>query len=163
MSKITIFIQTHGRADIAEAETAAAATVGELHDILAANGIAISGETAIFIDEAEEPLPGERHHPVNGLKHGSRIHVGHFKKIAVTVHFHHKTEKHHFPPGARVRAVKHWAVHAFGMPPKDAAEHVLQICDSTSRPASDTPLHQLVHAHDCTLCFNLVPEKRIEG
>jgi hypothetical protein len=163
MSKITIFIQAHGRAEIAEAELAAIATIGELHDILAENGITVAAETVIFIDEAEQALAGERHHPVHGLKHGSRIHVGHCKEIAVTVHFHHKTEKHNFPPGARVRAVKQWAVHKYQMPPKDAAEHVLQICDTTNRPASDTPIHQLVHGHDCVLCFNLVPEKRVEG
>jgi hypothetical protein len=40
---------------------------------------------------------------------------------------------------------------------------VLQICNSADRPPSDTPLHQLVHGHDCSLCFDLVPEKRVEG
>ena len=67
------------------------------------------------------------------------------------------------PPGARVRAVKEWAVRKFKMDPKDAADHVLQVCKSTARPASDTPLHQLLHGHDCALCFDLVPEKRVEG
>jgi hypothetical protein len=47
--------------------------------------------------------------------------------------------------------------------PKDAAEHVLQLCNSTERPPSDTPLHQLVQGHACELCFDLVPEKRVEG
>ncbi|HEY8949464.1 MAG TPA: hypothetical protein VIM56_11315 [Rhizomicrobium sp.] len=163
MNKVTVFIQTHGRPDIVEAELAVAATLGELHDLLATSGIAVDAETVIFIDEAEEHLSGERHHPVHGLKHGSRIHVGRCKRIAVTVHFLHKTAEHHFPPGARVRAVKAWAVHKFEMDPKDAAEHVLQLCKSTDRPSSDTPLHQLVHGHDCALCFDLVPEKRVEG
>jgi hypothetical protein len=49
------------------------------------------------------------------------------------------------------------------MDPKDAAEHVLQLCNSTDRPPSDTPLHQLVHGPHCALCFDLVPEKRVEG
>ena len=163
MSNITIFVQTHGRADILEAELAAAATVGELHDRLAALGIPVETETVIFVDEAEEHLPPERHHPIHGLKHGSRIHVGHCKKIAVTVHFHDKTKEHNFAPGARVSAVKQWAVAKFELPPKDAADHVLQLCGSSTRPATDTPLHQLVQGHDFALCFDLVPEKRVEG
>jgi hypothetical protein len=163
MSKITVFIQAHGRAEILEAELAAAVTVGELHDILAAKGVQVESETFVFVDEAEEHLPGERQHPIHGLKHGSRIHVSRCKKIAVTVHFHDKTKEHNFPPGARLAVVKQWAVHKFEMAPKDAAEHVLQICNSTTRPPSDTRLQQLVEGHLCALCFDLVPEKRVEG
>jgi hypothetical protein len=61
-----------------------------------------------------------------------------------------------------VRAVKVWSVKQFGLDHKDAAEHVLQRCGSTDRPPSDTPLHTLLEG-DCALCFDLVPEKRVEG
>jgi hypothetical protein len=163
MNNVVIFIQAHGRPDIVEAEIAVATTLGELRNVLAASGIAVDTETVIFIDDAEEPLKGEHHHPVHGLKQGSRIHVGRCRRIAVTVHFLDKIEEHPFSPGARMRAVKEWAVRKFKMDPKDAAEHVLQLCSSTGRPSSDTPLHQLLHGHDCNLCFDLVPEKRVEG
>ena len=59
--------------------------------------------------------------------------------------------------------MKEWAARTFKMDPKDAAEHVLQICKSTERPASNTPLQQLVQGHTCAVCFDLVPEKRVEG
>ena len=85
------------------------------------------------------------------------------RRIKTTVHFLDKTAEHEFAPGARVRAVKEWAVQTFKQSPKDAAEHVLQLCHSTERPSSDTPLHQLVQGHACDLCFDLVPEKRVEG
>jgi hypothetical protein len=117
----------------------------------------------VFVDDAEEHVCGERHAPVPGLKHGGRVHVCRCRRIATTVHFLDKTTEHLFPPGVRVRAVKAWAVHHFGMDPKDAAEHVLQICNSADRPASDTPLQQLVEGHHCKVCFDLVPEKRVEG
>jgi hypothetical protein len=163
MSKTIVFIQAHGRPGIIEVELSQAATLGELHDALATSGITVDAETFIFIDEAEEHAQGERHEPVRGLKHGCRIHVSRCKRINVTVNFLDKSEAHEFPPGARVRAVKEWAAHKFHMDPKDAAEHVLQLCKSTERPSSDTPLHQLVHDHDCAVCFDLVPEKRVEG
>jgi len=163
MSKIVIFIQVQGRPGILESELSEAATLGELHDALALLGIPVDAETFVFIDEAEEHQRGERHHPVNGLKHGARVHVSRCRRIKTTVHYLERTAEHEFAPGRRVRAVKEWAVHTFKLSPTDAAEHVLQICNSTKRPASDTPLHELVEGYGCQLCFDLVPEKRVEG
>jgi hypothetical protein len=163
MSKALVFIQVHGGSEILEAEISLTATVGELHDMLASLGVAVGTETLIFIDEAEEHEHRERHELLRRVKHGSRIHVGRCKRIATTVNFLDKSETHEFPPGAHVRAAKEWAVQVFRLDPKDAAEHVLQLCNSTDRPPSDTPLHQLVHGHECALCFDLVPEKRVEG
>jgi hypothetical protein len=163
MSKIIVFIQVHGRPGILEAELSEAASVGELHDVLAALGIKVDAETFVFIDNAELHVHGQRHEPIGQLKHGCRVHVSRCKRIKTAVHFLDKTAEHEFPPGARVRAVKAWAVDKFTLSPKDAAEHVMQLCKSTERPPSDTPLHQLVHGHDCALCFDLVPEKRVEG
>ncbi len=163
MTNVPIFIQIGGQADIVEAEVAPPATLGDLHDKLAALGIAVDDETFIFIDEAEEHEHGEHHQPLDRLKPGSRIHVSRCKRIATTVNFLDRSETREFAPGARVRRVKEWAVHVFHMGPKDAAEHVLQLCGSAERPPSDTPLHQLVHGGHCSLCFDLVPEKRVEG
>jgi hypothetical protein len=163
MPKLIIFIQVHGRAGIFEGELSEAATLGELHDVLTALGVHVDAETFIFVDEAEHPHHGERHHPIPGIKHGCRIHVGRCKRIKTTVHFLEKSAEQEFPPGARVRAVKEWAVRTFKLSPTDAAEHVLQLCNSTKRPASDTPLQELLDGHSCAVCFDLVPEKRVEG
>jgi hypothetical protein len=163
MTKEIIFIQAHGSSKIAEAELAAAATVGELHDVLAALGIQVETETLIFIDDADEHVRGQRHEPVHGLRHGARVHVTRCRRIKTAVHFLDKTAEHEFQPGAHVRRVKEWAAQTFKMNPKDAAEHVLQLCKSSERPASNTPLHQLVHGHECAVCFDFVPEKRVEG
>lgn len=163
MSKVGIFIQVHGEPGLRETDVPEAATLGELHDALASLGIKIDAETSVFIDEADQPVQGERHQRVPSLKRGCRVHISRCKRIATAVHYLDKTADHAFPPGARVRAVKAWAAEKFKLSPKDAAEHVLQLCKSTDRPSSDTPLHQLVHGHDCALCFDLVPEKRIEG
>jgi hypothetical protein len=163
MSKIAIFIQVQGRPGILDSELAEAATLGELHDALASRSIPVDAGAFVFIDESEEPLQGERHQPVGGLKHGARVHVCRCRRIKTTVNYLERTAEHEFAPGRRVRAVKEWAVHTFKLNPKDAAEHVLQICNSTKRPASDTPLHELVEGQGCSLCFDLVPEKRVEG
>lgn len=163
MSNVVTFIQVHDRPDLIEAELSVAATLAELRAALIANGIVLDSETFIFIDESEEPLHGEHDAPISGLQHGSRIHVSRHRRIKATVNFLEKSVTHGFAPGARVRSVKAHAVHAFHMPAKDAAEHVLQLCKSTERPSSDTPLHEFVHKHGHDICFDLVPEKRVEG
>jgi hypothetical protein len=175
MSKIVVFIQVHGQPGVVEGELSGTSTVGELHAALAAAGVKLDAETFIFIDESKEHVGGEHHVPIPGLKHGCRIHVSRCQEIKTAVHYLDKTAEHPFPPGARVRAVKDWAVRKFELNPKDAAEHVLQLCGSTDRPSTDTPLHQLVSGqrhhgdhengdrHGCALCFDLVPDKRVEG
>lgn len=161
MSKLIVFVQVQGHPGVLEAEMPATATLGQLHDALAAAGVKPDGDSFVFIDDAEDPVAGDRQDPAPGLKHGGRVFVSRWKRITTTVHFLEKTAEREFPPGVRVRAVKEWAVHKFEMSAKDAAEHVLQLCQSSDRPSSDTPLAQL--ANGCAVCFDLVPDQRVEG
>src|SRR5688572_28953502 len=117
MSKSTIFIQ--GESGVTEAEISLPATVHDLHQVFKAQGIDVSG-LDIFVDEAESAVPHEAKSAIEGLKHGSRVHVTRCKKIQVTVHYVERTLEHAFPPGVRVRAVKEWAVHQFMIKPTDA-------------------------------------------
>lgn len=163
MSKTTIFIQVQGKPAITEAEIAIPATVGDLHDACKTHGIDFDKELDAFVDEAEEPMPHDRKATIEGLKRGSRIHVTRCRKIKVTVHYLHRTADRVFAPGTWVQTVKQWAVREFKINPTDAGEHVLQLCKSTTQPPTDTPLAELVQGHSCDVCFDLVPEKRIEG
>lgn len=176
MSKSIVFIQVHGRPGILESEVPSATTAGEIHDTLAKLGVALDADTYIFIEDDEQHLPDERHHQLK-VKHGCRVHITRCHRIKVTVHYLERTTEREFSPGARVRAVKEWAVSKFTLSPKDAAEHVLQLCNSTVRPSSDTPLHELApvcagrdeprhgddHHYCCAVCLDLVPDKRVEG
>jgi hypothetical protein len=163
MSQTIVFVQVQGRPGILEFDLSESATFGELLDKLGGAGISVDAETFIFIDEAGAPAHGQRHETVPDLKRGSRIHVSRCRNVNATVHFVEKTIEREFAPGVRLRAVKAWAVHEFKIDHKDAAEHVLQICNSTKRPASDTPLQELTNVQACEVCFDLVPEKRVEG
>jgi len=163
MTQNIIFIQVHERPGVIEAQVIEAATLGDVRKAIEAVGVVLEAEMHIFLDEAEEPLHGDHGRVVHSLRHGSRVHVTRCKRIKTTVHYLERTAEHEFAPGARVRAVKAWAAHTFKVSAKDAAEHVLQICKSTERPAADTPLHELVHGRLCTICFDFVPEKRVEG
>jgi hypothetical protein len=163
MSKLIVFVHVHGRPGLIEAEIPDNATLAELQEVLRAAAVEIDAEMLVFVEDAEHHHPGDSHKPIDGLRRGCRIHITRCRRIKTTVNFQHHSAEHEFPPGARLRVVKEWAVHHFKMAPQDAAEHVLQLCGSTERPATDTPLQQLVHGHHCGVCFDLVPEKRVEG
>jgi len=162
MSKSTVFIQLDGREGLIEAELPSTITGAQLHKSLAALDAETDDATFVFIDEEDEPVKRKGKESLT-LRPGTRIHVTRCRKIKVTVNFLEKTAEDHFSPGARVRRVKAWAVDKFDLERQDAAEHVLQLCNSTSRPVSDTPLQQLTDGKRCSVCFDLVPEKRVEG
>lgn len=163
MSQATLFVQTQGDSRIIEIIVPENVTQAELSNALLTAGVPISPELFVFIDEAEEHIDRESDSTVSGIRHGGRVHVTHCQRIGVTVNYLNNTIERKFPPGARVRSVKRWAVREFHIDHKDAAEHVLQICNSNERPTSDTPLHALIRGHDYVVCFDLVPEKRVEG
>ena len=163
MSKATVFIQVQDRPGIVEAEVPIPATVDDIRRALKHAGIEFDKDTAVFIDESEEPLKHDDTQPVEALKPGCRIHVTRCRKIEVTIHYLDKSIDRAFPPGTRVRAVKQWAVRELKINPTDAGEHVLQLCNSTRQPATDTPLAELTDGRTCSVCFDFVPEKRVEG
>lgn len=162
MTKATVFIHVQGRPGIMEAELPLTASLGDIHDILKAQKIEIDNDFAIFVDERDDHEKDHKN-PIEALKHGSRIHVTRCKKIKVTIHYLDKTIHKDFAPGTRVRTVKQWVVRDLKINPTDAGEHVLQLCNTTIQPPTDAPLSELVHGHDCALCFDFVPEKRVEG
>jgi hypothetical protein len=162
MTKAIIFVQIQGKPGIIEAEVSVPATATDIYDAIRKQGVEIDKEMVLFVDEAETPEQDAKK-PIEGLKQGSRVHVTRCKKIKVTVHFLDKTIDRAFSPGTRVRAVKQWAVREFKINPTDAGEHVLKLCNSTTQPPTDTTLAELVQGHVCDLCFDLVPEKRVEG
>lgn len=163
MKKIALFIQVQDRPSVSEIELPEGFSVGDLLESLKDLGIPVDAETSIFVGESDDHLDCKHLEHKCECRHGSRVHVCRCRRIACTVNFLEKSAQHSFAPGARIRAVKDWAVKHFHMNPNDAGEHVLQICGSSDRPTNDTVLQQLLKGHGCALCFDLVPETRVEG
>lgn len=161
MSTITVFFS--GQGDLVEGVLGSTATIRELHEALAKAGIDVDKDTHIFLGDADEPLSKNLGYVLRDLKDGSRVHVTRCRRVATIVNYLEHSDEHRFSPGTRVRAVKEWVVRKFKIDPKDAAEHVLQLCNSTKRPSSDTTLQELTDNHTCAVCFDFVPEKRVEG
>ena len=158
-----VFIQADGQARPTEATLPEHVTGQNLASVLRDLGMLAGEHVSVLVDDAEEAVDLGGKEPLKGVTRGSRIHVTHCLKVRVTVHFVDKTAQETFAAGARVRKVKASAVREFKLEGQDAAEHVLQLCGSTARPATDTPLQELTQPKVCAVCFDLVPEKRVEG
>jgi len=163
MSKFSLFVQIQGDNRVVEVAVDEKVSEAGLYKALTDAGISIGSDQFLFIDEAEEQLSRDGKNPVSALKQGARVHLVRCRRVKTTVNYLERAIHRDFAPGTRVRTVKKWAMHEFELEKKDIAEHVLQICNSKERPSSDTPLYALVKNADCSVCFDLVPEIRVEG
>ena len=122
------------------------------------------GEFLVFMEDADAPLDLDLPLPRTEEGKPHRLHVHRCRAVAVAVTFNGETVEHRFGPGTTVETVKKWAATSkFGMTPQDAAEHVLQLSGTTTRPEPDTHIGSLAAAGSCALRFDLVPLKRVEG
>lgn len=164
MDKALAFFKVQDTPGIVEIELPADSTVGDIIDAIAKHGITGAPDSFLFVDEDEDGYElQDRKKKVKGIKRGCRLHLSRCRKIAVSVNFLERTIDHKFAPGTRVRKVKAWAVEKLKLDPKDAGEHVLRICGTAREPATDTPLHELANERECSVCFDFVPVKRVEG
>ncbi|MFZ1701036.1 MAG: hypothetical protein WBO10_04030 [Pyrinomonadaceae bacterium] len=163
MPKSNLFVQIQGDSRVIEVEVVENPTQMQLHAALAAAGLVIGADQFVFADESENEIASKSELTVPDIVKGTRIHVSRCRRIKTAVNYLDKTIDRNFAPGTRVRTVKRWALREFGLERKDAAEHILQICGSKEQPAGDTPLHALTRDKNCSVCFDLVPEIRVEG
>jgi hypothetical protein len=169
MKTIDVLLQSHGLADIAVLEAKPDDTLAKVvskidlpgakegrHLFLEDVDGVIDGHAVI---EELVPLP-----PDDDAIGPLRVHVSHCRHVEVAVRFNGETEKRRFTPSATVERVRRWAARrAFHLPPRDAAEHVLQLQGTTTRPDRDVHVGTLTHGHSCGIAFDLVPSQRVEG
>lgn len=122
------------------------------------------GDFHVFGEDCDEPFAKDDELPGSEEGKPLRLHVHRCRRIKVTVTFNGASKEQDFGPGTTIATVKKWAaIKAFGMDPADAAEHVLQLAGTTDRPEPDTHIGALASCPVCSLAFDLVPLKRVEG
>jgi len=120
-------------------------------------------EVFLFLEDATDELPAGAKLIELTEEQGVHIHVHRCHHIKVTVRFGGRTIEREFRPGITVGTVKKWAVREFGMPPPDAAEHVLQIVGTSDQPDVATHIGTLAPYPKCAVAFDLVPSHRVQG
>ena len=166
MGKIEVFLQGEGVKEIILVHVPKDGKVRELLDAAKEHGVHLGGDgdpSAIYIEDGEETVDPNASLEEAGIRHRGHVHVHRCHRIEVSVNFNARTETKVFPPSATVGRVKKWAVKAFDMSEKDAAEHVLQITGSKVRPDEDIHIGTLVTHPACRVSFDLVPKVRVEG
>lgn len=125
----------------------------------------------IFLEDLPVPIRGDLIvedllplSPDGAVFEPLRLHVTRCQSIAVSVRFNGATRQRHFAPGVTIERVRRWAARrAFGLPHRDAGEHVLQLCANRKRPDTDIHVGVLVDDHCGSVEFDLVPQSRVEG
>jgi hypothetical protein len=94
---------------------------------------------------------------------GLRIHIGHCKRVEVTVRHFGSSISRKFSPAARLKRVKNWAVKELAIPPAEAARESFRLSGSQEELGDDVHVGTLVTAGTCSVTLDLVPSDRVNG
>lgn len=167
MNCVDVLLQAHGLADITVLSVKPTATLAEV-----VSNISVSHkDRLLFLEDVDGPV--DNHAVVEELLPIAvddtaigplRLHLARCRHVDVVVRFNGEKVERLFTPSATIERVRRWAaLRAFQLPPRDAAEHVLQIQGSTDRPDRDVHVGTLTTGHACQVIFDLVPCQRVEG
>jgi hypothetical protein len=168
VKNIKIVLQCEGAAQVLVGDVNSLLSVGEALAALGAKDVE-QADQWIFAEERDDPVDPRTlvQALVSGKGDGPalvRLHQSRCRRVTVNVTFNGVTKSRDFPPVTRVGHVHRWATHnAFGMSPRDAAEHVLELEGGDERPDQDTQIGTLTSGTLCAVAFDLVPFKRVEG
>lgn len=169
MKSIDVFLQGHGLTDIAVLTAKPDDTIA---NVLATLEVAKADDLLVFLEDVAGPLDAdavvEELLPIaaegEAVAFPLRLHITKCRQVAVVVRFNGEEANRRFPPSATIARVHRWAARrAFVLSPRDAAEHVLQIQGTTTRPDRDVHIGTLTEGSVCAVAFDLVPRKRVEG
>lgn len=114
-------------------------------------------------EDAQEPCQVDGTLDQLGLSKGGPVVCHRCKRVAVSVNYQSGTKHRRFSPSATILTVTKWALRAFHLADQDAAKMVLQVCGTQQRPLLTLHVGELVAHPDCSVCFDLVPDLKIEG
>ena len=159
--KVQVFLQSELLGDIEVIEIDPQAGHQALHRAcLDKLGAAQADEFFLFVEDDDDEQPFDK---LDGIPEGLRVHLHRLKGIDVIVRYAGRDVRRPFRPSATVARVKRWATHELGVTPSDAAELMLQISGTDTRPDADVHIGALTPAHQRHITFDLVPSPRVNG
>ncbi len=163
--EIELFLQGEGARDIVLIRVSKGGAVRDILAAARASGLTVAEGVALSLEDEESAIDLEAPISSTPIRHRSRVHMHRCRKVAVTVTFNGVQKSETFPPASTMKRVKRWSVgkKGFDMSDIDAAEHVLQLSDSSERPDEDVHIGTLVQPPQCSVSFDLVPKVRVEG
>jgi len=163
MSKINVFLQGEGIKDVVRLQLEPQSTAVDVKRACASHGVQSNAETAVFLEDQDEPLADAVTVESLAGKHGVRLHLHRCTRVGVKVTYSGRVVEHVFGPGRTVGAVKRWAAKELGIRKEDTAELILQIIGTHEQPDVDVHIGTLAACPACAIAFDLVPNPRIQG
>ena len=117
-------------------------------------------EFHLFFEDDDDEAPAER---LKQIPEGLRVHLHRLKGIDVTVRYAGRDVRRTFRPSTTIGRVKRWSTNELGIAPSDAAELMLQISGTNTRPDDDVHVGSLVQSPARAISFDLVPSPRVNG
>lgn len=160
--KIQVFLQSEVLQDIEVLELPGDAGPEELRfacfALLPAD--AVEKEFHLYVEDDDDE---EHVETLKKVPDGLRVHLHRLKGIDVQVRYAGRDVRRTFRPSATVARVKRWATMELGIAPSDAAELMLQISGTETRPDADIHIGSFVKAPARSISFDLVPSPRVNG
>ncbi len=166
IEEIEVFLQGEGVTEFLLVKTNSNRTLAEIIATPSSgfpDGLRGGEDLFVTREDDSDELPLDKPIATVGIKHRQRLHVNRCRKVKVTVNFNHLANADTFSPSTTVGKVKRWAIKEFKVDEHDATEHALQLCGTAKKPNEDTHIGSLTRKGECSVCFDLVPKKRIEG
>jgi hypothetical protein len=167
--ELQVFVQGEGLGEIRLVKASSNTTVdGLIQEIAAKFGgefaaAVAGGGMTVTLEDDDKVIRLTESLEKAGIRDRSRVHIHRCRKVKVSVNFNEKTATDDFPPSTTVGKVKKWADKKFDIDKIDATEHALQLCGTSERPDEDRHIGTLTNHASCSVCFDLVPKRRVEG
>lgn len=160
--KVQIFVQSEALGDIEALELPADTSPRDLRSACLALLPAGTNqdEFHLYVEDDDDEQHVEN---LKKLPDGLRVHLHRLKGIDVQVRYAGRDVRRTFRPSATIARVKRWSTHELGIAPSDAAELMLQISGTDTRPDADVHIGSLVKAPARSISFDLVPSPRVNG
>ena len=117
----------------------------------------------LFLGDSEEPLALDITISEIRSERYTHVHATHCLKIDVTVEYAGRSRAHSFPPTAKVKAVRDWAVTQFAISPEERPKFGIFLPDETEPLSETRRIGTLIQKGTCHTVFELALRERWQG
>lgn len=91
------------------------------------------------------------------------VHCHRCRRIRVTVQYRSKHHRWHASPATTIETLLEWAKRVFGLVGSDAEGLALRLCGEHANLSGLEHVGELTRPPECSLCFDLVPDPKMQG
>lgn len=125
--QIEIYLHSAGTTEEKIVKVSHDASIDEVLEAAKAAGFAVTSNTILLVEDAEDALPKGARLSDHGVKDKHHLHCHSCRKIEVSVTFNGQVQSRKFTPSQKAKQVLKWAVGAFELNGVDAENKELRV------------------------------------